>query len=93
MRSSRRWPGTYFWTESTRPPRAAFLRAWISSPIPGSGWTAGPAPKTGLEGARINVLTTKVDRNQALAGQTALLNALREVDGRVNLSWGSNTIV
>jgi myo-inositol-1(or 4)-monophosphatase len=53
----------------------------------------GPTPKTSLQGARINVLTTKVDRYQALAGQTALLNALREADGRVNLSWGSNTII
>jgi myo-inositol-1(or 4)-monophosphatase len=53
----------------------------------------GPTPKTSLQGARINVLTTKVDRYQALAEQTALMNALREADGRVNLSWGSNTII
>jgi myo-inositol-1(or 4)-monophosphatase len=53
----------------------------------------GPMPKTSLQGARMNVLTTKVDRYQALAGQTALLDALREADGRVNLSWGSNTII
>ena len=53
----------------------------------------GPTPKTSLQGARINVLTTKVDRYQALAGQTTLLDALREADGRVNLSWGSNTII
>src|ERR1019366_5774269 len=53
----------------------------------------GVEPKSSLAGARVNVLTTKVDRYQALAGQTALLNALREADGRVNLSWGSNTII
>lgn len=53
----------------------------------------GTMPKTSLQGARINVLTTKVDRYQALAGQTDLMNALREADGRVNLSWGSNTII
>ena len=39
------------------------------------------------------MLTTKVDRYRALAGQTALLDALREADCRVNLSWGSNTII
>lgn len=53
----------------------------------------GPSPKTSLQGARVNVLTTKVDRYQALSEQTALLNAIREADGRVNLSWGSNTII
>ena len=53
----------------------------------------GPAPKTSLQDARVNVLTTKVDRYQALSEQTALLNAIREADGRVNLSWGSNTII
>jgi len=41
----------------------------------------------------VNVLTTKVDRYQALAEQTALMDAIREQDGRVNLSWGSNTII
>ena len=53
----------------------------------------GPAPKTSLQGARVNVLTTKVERYQALSQQTALMNAIREADGRVNLSWGSNTII
>jgi myo-inositol-1(or 4)-monophosphatase len=53
----------------------------------------GPAPKTSLQGARVNVLTTKVERYQALSEQTALMNAIREADGRVNLSWGSNTII
>lgn len=53
----------------------------------------GMTPKTTLDGARINVLTTKVDRYQALAGQTELMNALKAADGRVNLSWGSNTII
>jgi len=53
----------------------------------------GAQPKSSLAGARVNVLTTKVDRYQALAEQTALMNAIREQDGRVNLSWGSNTIV
>jgi hypothetical protein len=52
----------------------------------------GPTPKTKLQGARINVLTTKVDRYQALAGETALLGSLREADGRVNLSCGSNAV-
>jgi myo-inositol-1(or 4)-monophosphatase len=28
-----------------------------------------------------------------LSEQTDLLNAIREQDGRVNLSWGSNTII
>lgn len=53
----------------------------------------GQAPKTSLAGARVNVLTTKVDRYRALSEQTALLDAIREQDGRVNLSWGSNTII
>jgi myo-inositol-1(or 4)-monophosphatase len=53
----------------------------------------GTAPKSTLAGARVNVLTTKVDRYRALSEQTDLLNAIREADGRVNLSWGSNTII
>ncbi|MBU1692426.1 MAG: hypothetical protein KKC51_00515 [Verrucomicrobia bacterium] len=53
----------------------------------------GTAPKSCLAGARVNVLTTKVDRYRALSEQTDLLNAIREEDGRVNLSWGSNTII
>jgi myo-inositol-1(or 4)-monophosphatase len=53
----------------------------------------GPAPKTSLAGARVNVLTTKVERYQALSEQKALMNAIREADGRVNLAWGSNTII
>ena len=53
----------------------------------------GPTPKTSLDGARINVLTTKVERYRALADQTALMNALHAADARVNLSWGSNTII
>jgi myo-inositol-1(or 4)-monophosphatase len=53
----------------------------------------GTAPKSTLAGARVNVLTTKVDRYRALSEQTDLLNAIREQDGRVNLSWGSNTII
>jgi myo-inositol-1(or 4)-monophosphatase len=53
----------------------------------------GVARKTTLAGARVNVLTTKVERYQALYEQTALMNAIREADGRVNLSWGSNTII
>lgn len=36
----------------------------------------GPTPKASLQGARINVLTTKVSRYRALADQTALMNAL-----------------
>jgi len=53
----------------------------------------GREPKASLAGARVNGLTTKVDRYRALSEQTALLNAIREADGRVNLSWGSNTII
>lgn len=53
----------------------------------------GANPKTHLAGARVNVLTTKVDRYRALSEKTKLLNAIREADGRVNLSWGSNTII
>ena len=53
----------------------------------------GAEPKRSLAGARVNVLTTKVDRYRALSEQTALMNAIRESDGRVNLSWGSNTII
>ena len=34
-----------------------------------------------------------VDRYRTLSDQTALLNAIREANGRVNLSWGSNTII
>jgi fructose-1,6-bisphosphatase/inositol monophosphatase family enzyme len=53
----------------------------------------GPEPKKSLKGARVNVLTTKAERYQALAGQTELMNAIRKADGRINLSWGSNTII
>jgi myo-inositol-1(or 4)-monophosphatase len=53
----------------------------------------GTQPKSSLAGARVNVLTTKVDRYRALSEQTALMDAIREQDGRVNLSWGSNTII
>lgn len=53
----------------------------------------GPNPKTDLAGARVNVLTTKVDRFLALARQQRFLDALRKDDGRINLSWGSNMIV
>jgi myo-inositol-1(or 4)-monophosphatase len=49
-------------------------------------------PKSCLA-ARVNVLTTKVGRYRALSEQTDLLNAIQEQDGRVNLSWGSNTII
>jgi myo-inositol-1(or 4)-monophosphatase len=53
----------------------------------------GADPKSSLAGARVNVLTTKVDRYRALSEQTALMDAIREHDGRVNLSWGSNTLI
>lgn len=53
----------------------------------------GSNPKVSLTGARVNVLTTKVERYQALSEQTTLMNSIREADGRVNLSWGSNTII
>lgn len=53
----------------------------------------GDHPKQTLEGARVNVLTTKVDRFLALSEQHSLMQAIREANGRVNLSWGSNTII
>lgn len=53
----------------------------------------GPDPKTSVAGARINFLTTKVDRFLAVAGQTRLLEEMKVGDGRINLSWGSNTII
>ena len=53
----------------------------------------GPRPKTDLTEARVNVLTTKVGRFQSVAGQKRLLAALKEHNGRINLSWGSNTII
>jgi len=53
----------------------------------------GPDPKKSVAGARINFLTTKVDRFLAVAGKGKLLDAMRARDGRVNLSWGSNTII
>ena len=53
----------------------------------------GPNPKTDLAGARINFLTTKVSRYQSVAKQTRLLDAIKENNGRINLSWGSNLII
>ncbi|MCL4180058.1 MAG: hypothetical protein KJ072_20210 [Verrucomicrobia bacterium] len=53
----------------------------------------GPEPKTSLQGARVNVLTTKVERYDALSGKRALMDALRRADARINLSWGSNTLI
>lgn len=53
----------------------------------------GVEPKASLAGARVNVLTTKVDRFRALSDQKELLDAINQNDGRVNLSWGSNTII
>ncbi len=53
----------------------------------------GNNPKKDLSGARVNILTTKVSRYRAVAEQTALLNAIEKNDGRINLSWGSNTII
>lgn len=53
----------------------------------------GPNPRKTLAGARVNFLTTKVERYLSVAKQTALLNAIKENDGRINLSWGSNMII
>jgi len=39
--------------------------------------SGGAEPKNSLTGARVNVLTTKVDRYRALSEQTALMNAIR----------------
>lgn len=52
----------------------------------------GPNAKSDLSGARLNFLTTKVSRFQSVAQQTALLDAIGK-KGRINLSWGSNTII
>ena len=53
----------------------------------------GPNPKPSLAGARVNLLTTKVSRYLAVAQQRALLEAIEENDGRINLAWGSNLII
>ena len=53
----------------------------------------GSEPKATLHRARVNVLTTKVDRYRALSDQKRLMDAIKAADGRVNLSWGSNTII
>jgi myo-inositol-1(or 4)-monophosphatase len=53
----------------------------------------GPSPRKRLAGARVNFLTTKVDRFLAVSKKTRLLDAIRSGDGRINLSWGSNTII
>lgn len=53
----------------------------------------GPNPKKDLAGARVNFLTTKVDRFLAVAEKKRLLEAIKVNDGRLNLSWGSNTII
>ena len=53
----------------------------------------GPDPKTTVAGARINCLTTKVDRYLAIAKQEKLLVELKKDDGRINLSWGSNMLI
>ena len=46
-----------------------------------------------MAGARVNFLTTKVDRFLAVAGKKRLLDAIKVGDGRINLAWGSNTII
>jgi myo-inositol-1(or 4)-monophosphatase len=53
----------------------------------------GDNPKEALAGARVNFLTTKVDRYTSVARQMALLDAIKKKDGRINLSWGSNMII
>jgi myo-inositol-1(or 4)-monophosphatase len=53
----------------------------------------GPSPKKDLAGARINFLTTKVDRFRAVANQDKLLDAIAAAGGRINLAWGSNMII
>jgi myo-inositol-1(or 4)-monophosphatase len=49
--------------------------------------------KTTLDKARVNVLTTKPSRYMAMATQQKLMEALAEHDCRINLSWGSNTLI
>ncbi len=53
----------------------------------------GDCTKEELAGARVNFLTTKVDRYASVASQKKLLEAIREKDGRINLAWGSNMII
>lgn len=53
----------------------------------------GPHPKKDLNGARVNFLTTKVERFRAVARQDKLLDAIAAGGGRINLSWGSNMII
>jgi myo-inositol-1(or 4)-monophosphatase len=53
----------------------------------------GPQPKKNLTAARVNFLTTKVDRFRAVASQDKLLDAIAAAGGRINLSWGSNMII
>jgi myo-inositol-1(or 4)-monophosphatase len=53
----------------------------------------GPQPKKDLAGARVNFLTTKVDRFRAVARQDKLLDAIEAGGGRINLAWGSNMII
>jgi myo-inositol-1(or 4)-monophosphatase len=53
----------------------------------------GPSPKKNLVGARLNFLTTKVERFRAVAGQNRLLNAVEAGGGRINLAWGSNMVI
>lgn len=53
----------------------------------------GLNPKSTLEGARINVLTTKVERYRSLAQHEKLLSELAAGQGRINLAGGSSTII
>jgi fructose-1,6-bisphosphatase/inositol monophosphatase family enzyme len=53
----------------------------------------GPHPKNSLYGARVNFLTSKVQRFLSVAKQERLLKAIEKGDGRINLSWGSNLII
>ena len=55
----------------------------------------GPSPAKELSDARVNMLTTKPSRFRAVAEQKRLLETLSQKSGRgrINLAWGSNTII
>ncbi len=77
-----------YWASQSRPAEAIdfITHSWFKL-------DGGPGAKPDLEGARVNVLTTKVSRYRAVAEQDALLDALDQGKGRINLAWGSNLII
>jgi myo-inositol-1(or 4)-monophosphatase len=77
-----------YWATKSGPPEALDFTTHSWFKLDG-----GPNPKIDLAGARINFLTTKVSRYRSIAKQTRLLDAIKENNGRINLSWGSNLII